>query len=257
MTRYAHLHLPDGRRLAYRIRSSVRARNLCLRLTMEGLTVNAPAWLALSEIEALVAGKGEWIAERLERMAEIRNLPDAETKRPQAIILPALAESWQVEYRQATGRTVVARASLPGGILVSGPVADNEQCRAALRQWLLRRAKEILGPWLEDLAAETGLRFSRLSVRNQRTRWGSCSTAGAISLNCKLLFLPADLVRYVLVHELCHLREHNHTTRYWALLRQHEPEAATLHRRIGEAWSLIPGWAHPRRNRVIPGGPAG
>lgn len=250
MTRFAHLHLPDGRRLEYRIRSSSRTRNLCLRITLEGLTVNAPAWLSLSRIMDMVAGKSDWIVGRLTRLAEARSLLDADMKLPRAITLPSLAESWQVEYRQTAGRNVAAHTSRPAGILVSGPVADNDWCRAALRRWLARRAQEALSPLLAGLAAETGLHFSRLSVRNQRTRWGSCSAAGAISLNCKLLFLPADLVRYVLVHELCHLREHNHTTRYWALLRQHEPEAAALHRRMREAWQHIPSWAHPVRNRI-------
>ncbi|MHB8790112.1 MAG: M48 family metallopeptidase [Desulfobulbaceae bacterium] len=256
MAQLAHLHLPDGRRLEYRIRSSARTRNLCLRITMEGLTVSAPAWLSIPRIKDVVAGKSEWIAARLARLEGARPLAAA-TPLPGTIALPALAENWQVAYRQTCSRTVAARPILPGMILLSGAVDDDARCKAALRRWLARRAKEALGPRLETLAAETGLRFSRLTVKNQRTRWGSCSTSGAISLNCKLLFLPADLVRYVLVHELCHLGEHNHTTRYWALLLQHEPEAAALHRRIREAWSLIPGWAHPRRNRVIPGGSTG
>lgn len=250
MTKSAHLHLPDGRLLEYQIRSSSRARNLCLKITMEGLTVSAPPWLSLPRIVEAVAGKSEWIAARLALLEEARRLLDTERALPQVISLPALAEHWQVEYRQTPGRTVGVRTVRQDRILLHGPVADNAFCEAALRRWLAHRAQEALGPWLEGLAAETGLSFSRLTVRNQRTRWGSCSTAGAISLNCKLLFLPANLVRYVLLHELCHTREHNHTGRYWSLLRQHEPVAASLHQRMREAWQLIPLWAHPARNRV-------
>lgn len=249
MPRFAHLHLPDGSRLEYRIRSSARTRNLCLRITMEGLTVSAPAWLSIPRIRDVVAGKSEWIAARLARLAEARLLA-ANTPLPRAITLPALAENWQVTYRQTCSESVAARPILPGTILVSGAVADEARCKAALRRWLARRAKEALGPRLETLAAETGLRFSRLTVKNQRTRWGSCSSVNGISLSCKLLFLPAELVRYVLLHELCHTREHNHTARYWSLLRQHEPEASALHQRMRAAWHHIPFWAHPVRSRV-------
>lgn len=249
MPKFAHLHLPDGRRLEYRIRSSARTRNLCLRITMEGLTVSAPAWLSIPRIKDVVAGKSEWIAARLARLEEARLLA-ADTPLPRAIALPALAENWQVAYRQTRSGTVAARATRPGTILVSGAVGDEARCKAALRRWLARRAKEALGPRLETLAAETGLHFRRLTVKNQRTRWGSCSPDNGISLSCKLLFLPADLVRYVLLHELCHTREHNHTARYWALLRQHEIEAAALHQRMRAAWRHIPLWAHPIRGTI-------
>ena len=245
MTRFAHLHLPDGRRLEYRIRSSARSRNLCLRITTEGLTVNAPPWLSLPRIMAVVAGKSEWIAARLTRFAEAGRLLDADPPLPRSIFLSALAENWLVEYRQTPGKSVRTVAVRPDTLLVSGAVADAARCRAALRHWLARRAKEALGSRLAGLTAETGLHFDRLTIKNQRTRWGSCSATGTISLNCKLLFLAPELVRYVLLHELCHTREHNHTARYWSLLHQHEPAAPILHRRMREAWQLIPAWAHP------------
>jgi predicted metal-dependent hydrolase len=209
---------------------------------MEGLTVSEPAWLSILRIKDVVAGKGEWIAAHLARLEAARRLAGT-------IALPALAENWQVRYRQSSSETVAARTIGPGTILVSGALDDDARCKAALRRWLARRAKEALGPLLQTLAAETGLRFSRLTVKNQRSRWGSCSPDNGISLSCKLLFLPADLARYVLLHELCHTREHNHTARYWSLLRQHEPEASALHQRIRAAWRHIPFWAHPVRGR--------
>lgn len=217
---------------------------------MEGLTVSAPAWLSIPRIKDVVAGKSEWIAARLNRLEEAMRLNAWDTQLPQVIAMPALAENWQVAYRQTRSRTVAARSILPGKILVSGAVGDEAQCKAALRRWLARRAKVALGLWLETLAAETGLPFSRLTVKNQRTRWGSCSPDNGISLSCKLLFLPAELVRYVLLHELCHTREHNHTARYWSLLRQHEPDASARHQLMRAAWRHIPLWTHPARNRV-------
>ena len=157
--------------------------------------------------------------------------------------MPALAESWRVEYKLTRSRTVGARIEQPGRIVVAGAVDDVEACHAALRRWLARHANMALSPWLANLAEPAGLRYSDLAIKNQRTRWGSCSTTGRISLNCKLLFLPRDLVRYVIWHELCHLLEPNHSDRFWMHLRHFEPAADSLHGRMRDAWKTVPSWA--------------
>ncbi|MBU2549697.1 MAG: M48 family metallopeptidase [Proteobacteria bacterium] len=249
MTRIAHIDLPGGRRLDYRIRRSARAKSVLLKMTAwDGLTVTAPKGLSESQVVELVTGHRDWIAARLDRFDQARHLlGEPESGRPEAFDLPALGESWRVEYRPTRGGTVGARTGRPGRILVRGAVSDNERCKAALRRWLARRAKEALAPWLESLAAGNGLKFSRISIKNQRTRWGSRSSSGLISLNAKLLFLPPELVRYVLMHELCHTLERNHTSRFWTRLRRFEPQADILHDRMRDAWKMIPIWAHPVR----------
>jgi len=131
------------------------------------------------------------------------------------------------------------------GALVSGNVRRIRWLSDALRRWLACHARETLGPQLKTISTETGLRFNRLTIKSQRTLWGSCSADGIISLNCKLLFLPSEMVRYVLVHELCHILERNHTTRFWTHLRQFEPRTDKLHVQMREAWKMIPTWAHP------------
>ncbi len=135
----------------------------------------------------------------------------------------------------------------PGKVMVYGAVEDGQRCQAALRRWLARRAKAILGNWIESLAEETGLTYESLTIKSQRTRWGSCSERGVISLNCKLLFLRRELVRYVLIHELCHTVEHRHSTRFWALVRSFETRVEVLHGRMRDAWKQIPPWAYPVR----------
>ena len=166
-------------------------------------------------------------------------------ERPEAIQLPAVGESWLVEYRKIGVRTVAARTDSPGRIVVYGATGDVKQCHAALRRWLARRAKKVLVPWLQSLSRETELQYSKLTIRSQKTRWGSCSAKKNISLNCKLLFLPRDVVRYVLVHELCHTFELNHSTLFWSLVRQLEPGTDQHHGYMRDAWKLIPAWAHP------------
>ena len=251
MTHTARIHLPDGRQLNYEIRSSARAKRVRLKMTArDGLTVTAPKGLSKRRVVELVAGKRDWIAAHLKQFDAVRHLLGEETTAgPQAFDLPALTESWRVEYQETKGKSVGARTHRPSRVLVYGAVGDDERCTAALRRWLARHAKETLGPWLESLSAETGLKFSRLTIKSQRTRWGSCSSEGAISLNCKLLFLPAELVRYVLMHELFHTLERNHNNRFWTHLRQFEPKTDALHGGMRDTWKQIPAWAHLARSR--------
>lgn len=239
------LVLPDGRTMAYAIQISPKARSLRLKLSArDGMVVVAPPNLDRQKLVALVAAKVDWIGERISGFDAVRHLiPTEPAARPQAFELPALAESWRVEYKPTRSRTVGARIDQPGRIVVAGAVDDVEACHAALRRWLARHTTTALLPWLANLAEPARLRYADLAIKNQRTRWGSCSTAGRISLNCKLLFLPRDLVRYVIWHELCHLLEPNHSERFWMHLRHFDPAADSLHGLMRDAWKFVPTWA--------------
>lgn len=208
------------------------------------MVVIAPSNLDRQRLVALVAMKGDWIVERMAGFDAVRHLITTEpAARPQAFDLPALAESWRVEYKPTRSSTVGAFVDQPGRIVVAGAVDNVEACHAALRRWLARHANQNLAPWLANLAEPAGLRYAGVSIKNQRTRWGSCSTTGRISLNCKLLFISRELVRYVIWHELCHLLEPNHSERFWMHLRNFEPAADSLHGRMRDAWKAIPNWA--------------
>ena len=86
----------------------------------------------------------------------------------------------------------------------------------------------LFRPRLHRLSLKMGHQFRRTSVERPKTRWASCSRRRSISLNAKLLFLPPELVDYVLIHELCHLLEMNHSKRFWTLVMQHTPEFRKL-----------------------------
>jgi predicted metal-dependent hydrolase len=241
----AQLDLPNGSTLEFEIRSSDKARSLRLKISArDGLVVTVPHGLERERVMQLVAGKAGWIAGRLADFDAVRHLMSKEPQvRPEAFDLPALAESWRVEYKETRGQTVGALIDCPGRIVVRGAVDDVGRCQAALRRWLARHAKAALPLWLSNVSQQSGLRHKDLAIKNQRTRWGSCTSRGRITLNCKLLFLPRELVRYVLIHELCHLLEANHSDRFWVHLRQFEPSADALHGRMRDAWKLVPAWA--------------
>ena len=86
-----------------------------------------------------------------------------------------------------------------------------------------RAARELVAMLVDDEAPAIGVEPARIQIRDQRSRWGSCSTRGTLSFNWRLVLAPFDVLDYVVVHELCHLREPNHSRRFWALVEQHRP----------------------------------
>ena len=179
--------------------------------------------------------------EDMEMTPRRRETPARAEWLPERVLLHSLGEEWPVAYRVGGGRRVAA--SERGGLLVvSGGVHDPYACRAALQRWLGRRATESLPGWLDAAAAETGMCFTRTSVRNQRTCWASCSARGTISLNQKLMLIPRHLVRYVLVHELCHTVHLDHSPRFWAHVAAWEPEFNHRRRELRAARAYVPAW---------------
>jgi hypothetical protein len=206
-----------------------------------GVEVVVPRRTPAREVQRFVSAHLEWIEETEEELAN--TAPPFDRGLPLEIRLLALDELWRVRYRRTGGRAVGLR-EVEGGVLeLGGAVHDETACRSRLRRWLAGRAREGLGPWLERLAERTGLAYSALQIRGQRTRWGSCSTQRTISLNFSLLFLPPPLVRYLLTHELCHTRHMNHGPRFWALVESIEPQARALDAELNDAWREVPGWA--------------
>ncbi len=231
----------------YRIRRSARSRRLRLRITLEhGLEVLVPpGFKAMTQIPRLLEQKRRWISAALARAEANRTFfdPSLPWRLPETIALPALARHWSVHATPRATTQVRWRARGQDGLAVSGPLDDEAACRAALGRWLTRQAQAQLVPRLQQLSQRTGLRYRRAAVRRQRTRWASCSRTGAISLNVRLLFLPPALADYVLLHELCHTVEMNHSPRFWALLARHCPDYRELDRALREMWERVPRWA--------------
>jgi predicted metal-dependent hydrolase len=86
-----------------------------------------------------------------------------------------------------------------------------------------RAARELVTMVCEEESAELGVKYDRIHIRDQRSRWGSCSTIGTLSFNWRLVLAPFEVLDYVVVHELCHLREHNHSHRFWSLVESRRP----------------------------------
>jgi len=215
-----------------------------------------------------VESRRAWVARATAGVEEKRRyLEQRPPPLPDSIVLPAVGTTWVVEYRPGRGSdraaagargrgairmaaTAVARERTGGRIVVTGDVADPSACRAALCRWLRRKARKELAPRLAGLALRHGFEYRRVSVRQQRTRWASCSRRGTISLNARLLFVPPEVVDYVLLHELCHTRELNHSRRFWTQLEAYDPAYRAHKKELRAAGVSLPAWLdhEPRRS---------
>ncbi len=231
----------------YRLRESPRARRVRLRVTLEhGLEVIVPrGYMELSEIHRFMEQKQRWIHAALERAEVNRKYfdPQALWRLPEQIVLPALERVWQVAATATPARGVRVRAVGASRLEISGCIDDERACRAALGRWLVRQAHAYLVPRLQALSQRTGMRYRQVNVRRQRTRWASCSRQKGISLNVKLLFLSPPLADYVLLHELCHTIELNHSKRFWALVERHCPDYRQHDAALRTLWERVPRWA--------------
>ncbi len=126
---------------------------------------------------------------------------------------------------------------------MTGAVDDADAALAALRRWRDRTARAALPGLLGECAQRVGVQPQRIVVRGQKTRWGSCSAAGTISLNRDLVFLPEHLAEYVMVHELAHLVHRNHSPRFYEQLAQWYPATQSARVEMREGWRHVPAWA--------------
>ena len=132
---------------------------------------------------------------------------------------------------------------LPGCELqLSGRLEDHARLRQLLVSWLVEHARRQFEPLLRALAVQMAVVPARLQVRCQRSRWGSCSRRRTISLNVCLLFQRPEVLRYLIIHELAHLRYMNHSARFWGEVARYQPGWKTLDRELLQGWQRAPSW---------------
>jgi predicted metal-dependent hydrolase len=195
--------------------------------------VVVPRRARAEEVAAFVGRHREWIERQRQRSIPRRE----EAFPPERVELAASGEAWScVAGRQ---RGIIASA----GVLMLPASGEPARLRALLQRWLACRALETFEPRLAQVAADMGVRYARLQIRRQRTRWGSCSTRGTISLNSCLLFQRPEVVRYLMVHELAHVAHMNHSARFWRHVARFEPGWRELDRELVQGWQRVPRWA--------------
>jgi len=222
------------------VRESARAKRLSIKVYPRGrVEVVVPRRTRPADVAAFVAENQQWIRKARNSFAA-SHAPEAFAL-PQVIELAALGRSIAVRYQPQGGRTVRYRFSA-NCLTLSGKIGDEKACIGAIRRWLAGLAKVEFAPRLQALSDLTGIDYRRMQVRAQRTCWGSRSSSGTLSLNLCLMFLRPELMRYLMIHELCHGRHMNHSKRFWRLVGRYEPAYQTLDAELTECWRSVPSW---------------
>ncbi|MDH3219523.1 MAG: M48 family metallopeptidase [Gammaproteobacteria bacterium] len=229
----------SNRELEWRIRVSPRARYARLQIRpYGGLEVVIPPRFPRSQVPLLVASHADWARHHLDQQQRLLRT----IQPPRQLSLAFDNSSTQVIYAGASleyNYDLFTKFSAQR--IVIEAVEQHEQIRE-LRGWIRRRARALFPPLLEKLATQTGLDFKRVSIRSQKTRWGSCSRQGQISLNDQLLFLPAGTVEYLMIHELCHTRHLNHSRAFWQLVESRCPGYREHEKLLSQSRNLVPDW---------------
>lgn len=226
-----HSHL-----VAYAFRRA-RRRSIGFVVGTEGLSVTAPKWVSVSEIETALHEKAGWILRKLaEQQKRQQHLQAAKVDWRDGAAIPYLGETLVVELdirnsMVGTGtllscNTAASSPANRSSLLRIGlpPTAAPEQIRDAVQSWLQRQARRVFEERCNHFAPRLGVRYTRLSLSSAQTRWGSASTNGTIRLNWRLVHFATPTIDYVVAHELAHLREMNHSPRFWEVVRSVVPD---------------------------------
>ncbi len=218
--------------VAYRLRRSQR-RTIGLTIDHRGLRVGAPTRAHLGDIESLIRQHGQWVLDKLAAWRN-RTAPTAPTV-THGDTLPILGEAWRIELT-AIGRR---RWQFGPQTLYLNP-ATPEKIGETLEKALRDHARPLLAERLALHAARFGVPTPPLRLSSARTRWGSCNQRGDIALNWRLVHLPLAVIDYVVCHELAHLREMNHSPRFWSVVEQLCPDWRARRRELRDLARQIP-----------------
>jgi len=207
----------SGIKIPYAVRRNNKARRIWIRVEdEEGLVIILPKGRKTSLISKVIREHKDWVLKAIQKRQErLENAP------------PRLGEGRSLVYR---GRTVdltvrnnpclVPQIRLKGDELsVMMPKNSEKSLREVLSDWMKERALLIFSRRVEYFCAKIGARYGNIQVRNQKTRWGSCSSKGQLSFNWRLLLAPPDVLDYLVIHEVSHLKHPDHSQRFWNLVK--------------------------------------
>lgn len=237
--------------VAYELRRA-RRRNIGFMVGPEGLTVTAPKWVPLAEVDAAVRSKAGWIVRKLDEARErAQRIASARIDWRDGAAFPFLGEQVLVvlDPRHGVGEKGAVlntdAQALPGVPRLTLHVglphdAAPERIRDAVQAWLMRQATRLFTERLDHFASQLGVRWTRLRLSNAGTRWGTAHADGTIRLNWRLVHFRLPVIDYVVAHELSHLRVMDHSPRFWETVGTVVPDYAQLRGQLRD--EALPPW---------------
>ena len=218
----------NGEPIAYSVRTSKRAKRISVRYSLQkGLEVVYPPGLQQPTPEKLLLERSDWILAAIEKFGDAQAKHPLREYREGEVFFSRGAVYNLLLVRSASHSKICVRLT-DDSIAVSLPdpplSAERGAIRNAIEHYYRQQAHCYLPKRLRELAETHGFEYERVRIKNQKTRWGSCSTKRNINLNLRLMMAPDEAIDYVIIHELCHLRELNHTPAFWALVEAYCPD---------------------------------
>lgn len=224
------------------IKEHPRAKRVLVKLVPgKGLEVVTPKRFNPKHVPAILDEKRRWIERTKVRMEEQgTDLSGKQPDPPSSIHFLASGKQYEVGYIKRAGRLSITENG--PRLMVSGSLDAPDTILDGLRRFTANKARDFLLPRLDRMSRHLDMPYEALRVRRQKTRWGSCSGRGTISVNAKLMFLPIELADHLLLHELCHTKHLDHSPRYWRLVASHEPEFERLEHELKHGGKYVPTW---------------
>jgi hypothetical protein len=212
----------------YLVKRSSVARQVRFEIKAEtGLTVILPKRCSLNAVDEMLQSKRRWILEKMDRFVEpVHAARNGRLRLGDAVPYLGL----EIQIARGQGGKSAASVELLGQTIVVRPDLAGSDLESLLERWYRAQAGTILEQKARESAEALGVQYNRFSIRGQRTRWGSCSHRGTLSFNWRLIMAPEPVVDYVVIHEVAHLKEMNHTRSFWKLVEERCP-SWRLHKR--------------------------
>ena len=226
-----------GDRIVPYVLRRAKRRTIGLSIDHRGLRVGAPRRVSLLEVESLILRHGDWVAQKLDEWRS-RRRPEA-LKIVDGIRLPMLGESLEVSFALGNNRALWNEQAEPVLTLCLRSPTDAPRI---LEKALREKALLLFAERLDHFAGLLSIPLPSLSLSAARTRWGSCSLKSGIRLNWRLIHFPRHVVDYVVVHELAHLREMNHSPRFWAIVEKICPDHRHTRSELKHLAAHCPSW---------------
>jgi len=224
-----------GKTVAYRL-FRARRRSIGMLIDQSGLTVRAPSWVPLREIELALSERAEWIVRTLaEWQGRDREALPTEWREGAAL----LYQGRPLRLALFAARRKKIAADLMHLTVLHPNPDDEDQIEAFVGRWLKEQALATLAPRVAHFASRLSAVPPLVKLSNARAQWGSCNHKGEISLNWRLVQLPPRLADYIVAHEVAHLVELNHSPRFWALVETLLPGHAEARRELDALTPLL------------------
>jgi len=218
---YETIHHPNFSVLLLRTK---RKKSISIKIKNNQVSMSVPKWLDNDEISRILEKKSQWVIQKLTEV-KLENISQPHQFVDNEVFL-YLGKKYYLSLKTHKKSAMDLHEN---NLVVTQTVRNNrlQNRQNMIKKWYQQKANHILSQRMEKYCQLMHVEYNYLKVRSYKSRWGSCSSKGVISFNWLLIMAPLEIIDYVVVHELCHLLEHNHSPSFWAQVAKFYPEYKT------------------------------